>query len=305
MKNIKDKDLKQLLADVATEVEGLVKGEAEKLVKAAPGEETSAEVQPDTSASSDASASSAPAGDASPPAGTDGPPAGDGDADDAPPADASASAGAPPADGASGDPMADASAVDPAAIQAELAQMPIEHVRALYLAAKEVIFASLGQGAPDASAPPAAPGADAGAPPAGPPADASAPPAPDATPALKAEVGMTEHPEANGENPLHAVKKSEDAARIATLEASVGVLSKAVEVFLTTPMRKSVTSITEMPNTKPKTANVEAMSKSEIDAKLKDIVQRPDLKKSDREKISSFCLGFSSVDQIAHLFEVK
>jgi hypothetical protein len=298
-KTLKDSDLKQLLADVATEVEGLVKAEAATLAKAHPGEDTSAEVPEDESAS----APSGPPADASasaPPA-----PGGDEGAMDAPPADAT---GAPPADGsapagpdagASADPAADQS-MDPEALKAEYAQMPPEMLKAHYLACKEALFATMATadpaaaGAPDASAPPA--------PPAGPPAGPAGAPAPDAPPALKAEKGMTEHPEANGENPLTAVKKSEE--RIQNLEATLGVLTSAMTKFLSTPVRKSVVSLTELPASKV-AVDVTGMSKSEIETRLKEIVRNPALKKSDREKINSFKFGNLKIDQIAHLFVEK
>lgn len=298
-KTLKDSDLKQLLADVATEVEGLVKAEAATLAKAHPGEDTSAEVSEDESATDPQDSGPPPAEASSAPPGGDAPPMDDG-ASAAPPAgdDGSAPPAGPDAAAAGGDPAADQS-MDPEALKAEYAQMPPEMLKAHYLAAKEALFATMGAPGADATgaAPPADPMASAGAPPAPP---AAAPPAPDAPPALKAEKGMTEHVDANGENPLTAVKKSE--AKYALLETQVGILTQAMTKILTTPVRKSIASITEVAKTT--SVDVSALSKAQIDEKLKEIVRTP-LKKSDREKINSYVLGKTQIDQIAHLFGEK
>lgn len=311
-------DLDAIVDQVRTELEPILKAEftkaEKKLAKAAPGEDTSPEVPADKSATKDDSASDdsappAPKADASasPPADGPPPPAADG-----PPGDASAS---PPGD-ASGDPSQDMSS-DPAELQQAYASLPLEELQMHYLAVKAALMQAMGN--PDGSAPPADPAADPSAtamPPAAPPASASpspaappppppAPPAPDAPPpALKAEAGMTEHEEANGENPLDKSEKDlaiealqkTVAEQGAVLQAAQATIKKLVE----TPVRKSITTVADIKKTEG-SVDVKTLSRDDIKARLKRAAEKQTLTKSDRERINLFALGHLKVEGIADL----
>lgn len=295
-KQITDQELTALLAEVETSIDGLLKSEKEKLAKAHPGEETSTETEPDESAS-------APAGDdasasASPPAPDAGAPADEASGDGAPPTDdASASPmgddGAPAGDpSAEGDPAADAS-TNPEELVPHYAKLPIEALKAHYLAAKMALAAMMGS----------AGGAPAGD------ASAAAPPAPDASapPALKGE--MKDNVEGNGENPLHAsTAKSEKDSQIAELqkrltdqEQSLAGLLTAVRTMVEAPVRKSVTSAADI-EVAPTGEDVTRLDRKEIDRRLRRAAEG-NLRKSDRDLINSFALGSVKVDAIAHLLK--
>ncbi len=308
----KENELRDLLAAVETDIVAMVKSEKEKLSKAHPGEEDSSEVPADqsaTSAPSDAPASPPASADAGTPpdASASAPPS------DGPPASAAPGGDAPPAPGADasaggGDPAADQSA-DPAALEAEYGKLPLEDLKAHYLACKSALFALMG-GAQDPAAaggeppPPAAPDASAPPPPAAPPA---APPAsPSAPPALKAELPATTEA-ANGGK----ITKSEKDVKIENLETLLAKSDKGINDLLDvvtklveTPVRKAITSIDHIARPGSEIApagDVSALSKSEIKARLKKVI--PDLKKSDRDLVYAYDVGTIGADKIAHLIK--
>lgn len=308
---IKESELKALLDEVATDLSKAFESEKDALVKAegelakddAPGEE------PDESPAADASAPP----DASPA------PSPEEGSESAPAPDASASPDGAPAPDAAMDPAADAAvALTPEALQAEYSKLAPEeldmHIKAA-LAAKAAVA-----GAPDASAgaPPMAPpdaSAPMGAPPAGPPALAAAPPSPpmpDDPMALKSELSAG-HKKANG-GQIKAggsLGKSENEQatddKIAALEALVKSqgednenLAKAIKLMIEQPLRKAVTSVAHLPKVEAEKA---PLTKASINARLKELSMKPDLKKSDRALINDFYDGRVKADALAPLFE--
>jgi len=311
--DIKDNELQALMSEVQKELDTLLKAEQEKLAKAHPGEETSSEVPADESATASDDAGGSEDG---PPSADAGPPA-----DSAP--DASAATAAPPADDASA-PPADGSAdpaadqgLNPEALKAEYAGLPLEELKMHYLAAKEALFAAMGAGGDPAAAGGApAPGMDASAPPAppaaasAPPAAASAPPAPpiddpSAPPALKAEKSASNP--ANGGQVTKVSKSEKDGEieelkkKLGDLEAVLPGLIQVVEVAVSAPARKAVTSVAQLEKSGPSAAS---LSKAEIDAKLKRAV-RTNLNEGDREQINRYVIsnGATGLDGIKHILE--
>lgn len=240
---------------------------------------------------------------ASPPAG--GPPGPD--ASQAPPPDASGA----PADASSGAPP------DPAAIKAEFDTMPVEQVKAYFVAAKQSLLARM-QGAqgPGAGAPPAGPDASAsagappppgaGAPPPGASASVGAPP-PGASsagpppPAMKAEIAASP---GNGGKPA-PVQKSERDVEVDDLKTKVGLLAKALDLSLR-PQRKAITGISAIgkPGEKspgvPETPAAPA-TRAQALAKFNDQSFISKLNKSERDQVTKFCVGSVDVKAIEHL----
>jgi hypothetical protein len=318
---IKESELKALLDEVATDLSKAFESEKDKLVKAeeigkadlakddAPGEEPDESAAPDASASSDG-----------PPA-----PAPEEGSESAPAPDASASPDGAPAPDAAMDPAADAAAaLTPEALQAEYSKLAPEeldmHIKAA-LAAKAVVAGApdASAGAPGAGAPPMGP-PDASAPPmappaAGPAAGAGAPPSPpmpDDPMALKSELSAG-HKKANGGQikagsslgKSESEKATED--KIAALEALVKSqaedtenLTKAIKHMLEQPLRKAVTSVAHLPKVEAEKA---PLTKASINARLKELSMKPDLKKSDRQLINDFYDGRVQADKLAPLFE--
>lgn len=345
MPTLSKKELDSIIDEVANALNGAVTVEAAKLSKAHDGESTASETPTDTSAttppstdsaSPDASASAPPTDDASASA----PPA---DASAAPPGDALApppgADGAAPGPDASASPDAGGQGADPRELEEAYTALPIEELKMHYLACKTALVAAMGNGgsadaapAPGAPGPDGAPPADAGAAPtdpaasapaldAGPPAGAPAPATPPGDPsasaggpptddpsaALKTEMG-TELPsdkKANGENPLHAVKKTEQEKAVEALSKAqpdlIANLTKAVKNFVERPARLAITSTADLKKSDSADKPFEQLSKSEIDAKLKVAIRRTDLKKSDRETINSYALGLVKAESIKHL----
>ncbi len=317
MPKIKESELKALLEEVATDLSKAFESEKDKLVKAelakddAPGEET-----PDESPAADASAPADAPPSPSPEEGSESAPA--------PDAAASASPDGAPAPDAAMDPAADAAAaLTPEALQAEYSKLAPEeldmHIKAA-LAAKAAVA-----GAPDASAgaPPMAPpdaSASAGAPPA-PAAAPPSPPMPDDPMALKSELSAG-HKKANGgqikaggslgksedesDGKIEALLK-ESAEKVAALEALVKSqgednenLAKAIKLMMEQPLRKAVTSVAHLPKVEAEKA---PLTKAVINARLKELSAKPDLKKSDRQLINDFYDGVVKADALAPLFE--
>lgn len=307
MKKIKA-DLGAIVAEVQETLAPILKAEFQKaeeqLAKAQPGEATKPEVPADESATKpeDKSASKGDDKSASPPADASAspPPAADKSASP-PPADAPP---APPADAppagdasASGDPAADMSS-DPAELQQAYATLPLEELQMHYLAVKSALIAAMGNDAsadaPPVDAPPA-PGASAAPPPAAPPA----PP-----PAQKAELKVDE--KANGQDPTKLGKSEKDILiealqkKAAEQETALASLVNAMTKVIETPVRKSVTSVSEIKTDSTK-VDVSKLSKGEIKTRLKRAAEKQTLSKSDRERINLFALGHIEVEGIADL----
>lgn len=337
-KKINTDELEALLSDVRKEIVGLLKTEESTLSKAFPGEESTSETEPDTSATK-------PADDGGP---DGGPPDGGGDeASASPEGSPDDGGGMPPPDGggdpgAGGDPGGDPGMdqnMDPQALQAEYVQLPLEVLKAHYLACKGALFAAMGAGddpsgggppdasggmppdagggmppdaaggmPPDAGAGPGGPppGAPPGGPPPGPPVG-SAPP-PDAPPALKAEIKPDYRTTAKlsnaGSSGGASAMKSEIAAlkdKLTKTEAALEKMVGFVERVATTPVRKAVTSVADLANASKKP--VSGLTKAEVRERLKRAIEKPTLAKSDRELITRYDLGHITVDKVAHLIE--
>jgi hypothetical protein len=323
---IDETQLNSILAEVEAQLAVLAKSEA-GLAKARPGESTSAEDKPDesttdptggntgpASASPDpASASPDASGSAPPPAASASDPDGDGDVDAGPGASAATDpdadgAGSPDAS-AGGDPAADQGPIDPQALMAEYSKLSPEDQKLHYMCLKQVLMQTLaGAGADDGSAPPpAGPDASAGAPPAAAPPAAASPP-PDASapaPALKGEKGMTEHVEANGQNPLHKTEADFNAAVEAKVRETMLPLVKAVKHVVEAPMRKSVQFKADLAKTEAAAPAVDVtqMSREQVRAKLAEKIQAGTLSKSEKDLVVSFEFGKVKADQIAHLLK--
>lgn len=270
---------KEEIASVLAEIdEDLKKAESEAVAELKKADDGS---EPEPKESAPAEDSSSPAVDAPPsPPGADSP---------AGPPDAAPAPGAAPAP--AGDPGQE-QGLTPEALQAEYAQLPPEeldmHLQAA-MAAKEAMAAAgpAAGGMPPAGpagAPPAGPAAGpAGAPPAagGMPPEASEPPMP---PMGKADLKINK--EANGGKITSggSIKKSEDAVQklaelVKSQQEDIVILTNAIRTVLEAPVRKSVSSLSEVGLKKsepvmPKTSkdveefiktNVAKMTKAERD----------------------------------------
>ena len=276
-----------IISEIKADIDTVLKSEKDKLEtlsKANPGEETSSEPPADTSAVKTAPESSGP--EAAEPA-AEGPSAAP--ETEAPPADIEATQEAPV------DPAAQMGPIDPEQLKAEYCQMPLEDLQAHYLACKEALVQAMAAQAP-APAPAAAPVAGAPAPaaaaPAAPPVAAPAP-APAAPPAAP---------------PVPAFK-SEEALKIATLEKSlkdqdeainklVGVMTKVMSA----PLRKSITSLTEVIDQTAPKVELKNMTKAQLDKALMDKIASGKLTKSETDLICDFDSHKVKVDALAPLF---
>ncbi len=306
-KVINDDELNKLLGEVQVEIDAILKSEKDNLAKAHPGEATESEVEPDESAtapaaddSASSAATSAPPADAS--ASPDASTAPVADASGTPPADASgdpAADGSAPADGSDGgDPAADAS-TNPEELVPHYAKLPLEALKAHYLAAKMALAAMMGSAGATSDPSAAAPAPDA---------SVAAPPAPDASaaPALKGELKDVP---SNGGDPLNPTKgtsvaKSEDVlaleTELAETKLAMATLVKSVTKIVEAPVRKAVTAMADVEA--PTAVDVSKLTKAEIDKKIRR-ASETNLSKSDRDLITSFALGNVKVDGIAHLLK--
>jgi hypothetical protein len=298
---LKDSELKAILAEVETEIGALLKAETDKLAKAEGDDESAGEESPAAESGPPAegseSASASPAMD--PPAAEE-PGAQPGEEQSVPPGQ--------------DDPMADASAggdpgmgaVDPEALKQEFSQYDDETLKAVYMAAKAELFERMAGGA--GAAPPGAdPSAAAAPPPPSPSASASAPPA---GPPMMGK-GEMEDPVANGgldkkkgglDDIKHDVQKSEKSGEVTELKAQVELLTKAVELALTTPMRKAITSVSQLPAKEPQ-KDVKSLSKAEVMEQLREVTRDPKLSKRDRDLVNQYCVNGINVEKIAHLLK--
>lgn len=197
----------------------------------------------------------------------------------APPPEASAPQDAPQ------DPAADAGQLTPEALQAEYSKLPPDelmmHLQAAQAAAQALQGAGPGPG-----------------PAGGPPAEASAPPeAPPAPPmAMKSEAKMDD------------LKKAEKAvnAEITSLKEDVEILAKTVKALLDQPIRKAITSVTELNKEEPKD-EPKSYSPEQFWVKLRQVAKNPDLKKSEKQLIKDIyshkVTPEVAAKQLAKLFE--
>lgn len=248
---------------------------AAKLAKAHPGEVTPPEVPVD------ASATKAPP-DASQSAPAD-------ESKDSPPApDASASAPDETApDETAPEAPADDAQDSPEELQAAYASLPLEAQQMHYLACKAALIAAMGAG--DATADDGDATADAGD------ATAGAPPA---APAMKGEMPA----DPNGE-----VEKSEKDLAIESLMKTVKdqeiAMSKLIDItqqIVERPVRKSISSIREVAPAAG-AVDVTKLTKAEIKIRLRKVAEQPGLRKSDRERITSYYLGNTDLEGIKDL----
>jgi hypothetical protein len=208
----------------------------------------------------------------------------------------------PGAEGMGEDPAA-GGPVDPAALEAEYAKLPVEELKAHYLAAKSALFAVMGQGAgagPEAGgAPPAGPEAG-GAPPMGagaPPPDmgGGAPPMGAGGPPAGGPPGGAPPME---EQPLAQSEKDE----LDSMRQQLATMAKALGLLAGQPMQKGITGMTYVAKSELDGAPKANLSKAEITAKLNTVTRQSDLKKSDRDAINNY-YETGSVDGIVHLLK--
>lgn len=291
LQKLLDETVEQLSAVLAkAEVEG-----TESLAKADPGEETSAEKTPSKESQKESAPEGSPAEESS---SSEGPKEG-------PPSEAPAEAppAAPAAEGAApgGDPAQEmAGEVTVEGLQAEYQAMPVEEQKMHLLALKAALMTTMAAAEPKAPAAPAmAAEGPADAPPMAPPP--AAPPAMAPGPAL-----------------MRSETDPETLARIETLEKAVKEKDQIIEGFgkvaeglknLLVSNRKSVHSVSLVG--KPgdqltKSENdVTSLTKSQVDQKLKEVIAKGNLKKSDKDLIIEFTAGRNpDVSKIAHLIKV-
>lgn len=323
--NVSSQELDAILSELEGELNGLLADTSNRLAKAreedgspSPGMGSASASAGSPSASAGGEGSPAPEGS---PGGEGAPPMGGAPegGEGAPPADPAA-AGAPPAgaeggvpgegappEGAPGQPGMEGAegGMDPQALEAEYAQLPLEELKAHYLAAKAALFAAMQGGgdpaAAGAGAPPAGPAAGASpsappaAPPAGPSASAGAPPM--AMSEGKNIAGVSQ--QGNGGQKV-AVKKSETEQ----LQEQIEALTKIVSGFVNRPMQKAITGTTYVRKSEDFGGeNRKPMSENEITDKLTKLTRDPNLKKSDRDAINRYYEGAVKIDAIEHLLK--
>jgi hypothetical protein len=114
--------------------------------------------------------------------------------------------------------------------------------------------------------------------------------APEAAPEMDAapEMGQEDEQAFKSEN---KILKSE----VAALKAGLGNLAKAMEAMA--PTRKSFTGILH----KSEDTSVATLSKSDITAKINEISRKPNLTKSERNTINTYCLTGVGADEVMKL----
>lgn len=284
---IKDNELKAILSEVQTELDQLFK--SEKLSKAVGDDEPTPEATPEASAASPEGSAPAPEASA-PPAPVASPAAPNAPADMTPgdtmPHDA-------PAESAEGTPGEIEATTDPEALKAEYMKLAPEELKMHYLAAKQALIEAMGGGQ---EAPAPAP---------------EAPMAPPATPAPEMTMkGEKDYAKANGgEMSKGKMAKSEPNEEVELLKGQIEnqnkqieMLVKAVDLTLSQPLRKAVTSVAHLPKTENLPTDVTKLTKAQIDLKLKPVITQ-NLSKSDRQLINQYYTDAVKVDAIAHLLK--
>jgi hypothetical protein len=269
-------DIDSILADVQDVLVNIAKSEkdrAEKLAKAAGDDEKS------KMAADDAGEASAPAFESE----DDDKESSKDDAASASPADDPAAPGDEGGDQGS----EDDGPIDPSALQAEFAKLPLDQLKMYAEAAQSALAAAMGGGMGAVG-----PAAGASAP------EASAPAG--LPPAMKGEMkGSMMKGDGNG-----GMAKSE--AEVASLKKSLEEQGKmlervigAFEAVVSKPMRKAETMLTPAAS-----ATEKKLSKSEMAAKLRAKVRDTSLTKKDRELINDFFLnGNVDASKLSHLLK--
>jgi hypothetical protein len=319
-----DEDLDRVLEEVEQELVPVLKSANEKLSKA--DEESSPddksgppEKEESSPAEESSSEGSAPSGDAPPPPGPEASASPEGSA---PPAGPEASSPAPGAEGSAGP---GGLPTDPAQLQQMIASLPPEAQKAIYLAAKQAIFAQ--QSAPPApgaegSAPPMSP---PGAPPAGPgpemssPPPASPPAGPPVPPMGKGEVPAGKQapqnskpgvmaPDANGDKVLKSeiegLKKliKSQAEMIKGQHDQFVLLEKAVTHMAATPIRKAITGVSHIAKSE---SGERSLSKAEVVSRV-NALDVKSLSKKDKDAVLKFFdSGSQNIDLVKHLVVTK
>lgn len=283
---INDSKLKQILAEVAAEVDDLLKTETTTLSKAI-GDE------PEETPGED----HAPAEETPGEGGEGSSPAPAPEASEGAPADQSADPSAmAPTGSESADPAEQSGPIDPEALKAEYSQLPPEELKMHFLACKAALAEAMGGGQPE-QAPEGTP--PEGTPPAAsPPMASPAEAAPQPPPALKSEMKSVP---ANGGKPEAVLGKSEDASKIEDLENQVEALTKAVKLSLEQPVRRAITSVAFLPRTEAEPE--QAPSRAVIREKLSEVIRTKQLKKSDSDRIISYEMGSIGYEQIKDLLK--
>lgn len=314
MANVKvsSQELDAILNELESDLNGLLADTQNRLAKAreedgspSPGMGSASAGSPSASAGGPPAPEGAPEGGApeAAPSAEGAPPAGEPGMEGAAPG-AEGGMGAPEgaAPGAEGDPAAAGGAgMDPQALEAEYAQLPLEELKAHYLAAKAALFAAMQGGGADAGAgaPPAGP--EAGAPPgAGAPAPSPAP-SPSASagaPPMAMSEGKAVAGVSQSGNGGQVTKKSE--AQL--LQEQVDALTKIVSAFVNKPMQKAVTGANYVAKSEGEPVR-KSLSNAEVTAKLSELTRNPDLKKSDRDAINRYYEGAVKIDAIEHLLK--
>jgi hypothetical protein len=325
MPNLKvsDNELQNILNELENDLSGYLSDTQNKLAKAreedgspspgaSPGSPSASAGSPSASASASPSASAAPSAEegVSPDASQmgAGPVEGEG-MEGAPEGEMGGEGmeGAPEGmegqEGMGQDPAAE-QGIDPQALEAEYAQLPVEELKAHYLAAKSALFQVMGQqqggGQPQGAAPAGPPG---GAPPmgAGGPPGGAPPPEMGAPPAMKNEKqfapsngGGDGIPTSNG---LEVTRKSE----VSDLRAQLEAMAKVVNLLAGQPVQKAVTGLTYMGKGEPVESKKIDLDPRAVTAKLTELTRNPGLKKSDRERITGYYEGTVKIDAIVDL----
>jgi hypothetical protein len=324
---LKEAEIKNILAEVTASLQAAKKSEAEKLIKALDGEE-SAPAGDESAPAAESAAPAAPEASGSAPA--DAPDMGSAPAESAP-AESAAPADPAAADpAASADPAAEQSAevTDPAVLMPEYAKLSDAGLKAHYMACKQAVFERM-QGAasagPDASVPPAP---DASA--------VASPPAAGASPAMKTEgmpdkgnidpvtkPGSQSLDQATGPGASLSAKTVEtsEASQVGGVEKEVAKsesekdqviegLVKAVNLLINGPqIRKAVTSVAYVERSesleKSEKPAAKKLAPEAMKAHLSELIRSGKLNKSEKAAVLSFyeTKNPSHLEKIAHLFE--
>lgn len=245
---LNDKQLNSLLDEVASDLNKSFGSAKDKLSKAEGAEMVKDEnSQPDLSAPEESS----PVPESS----------------EAPPPDMSAPV-APDQSAAPQDPAQEMGGqLTPEALQAEYEKLPPEELQ-MHMQACQAALAKLSGGM-------------------GP--DQSAPPAPEAAPAPDMGAGAPPMGAMKSENEALTLAKKETElvkAEVASIKEDLEIAVKTLRTLIETPVRKAITSISDLPKVEQNQEAKVSYSNDEFWAKLKEVAKRSDLKKSDKKLIT-------------------
>jgi len=270
-----DKILAEVEADLAKEGFALAKADDDKddAGSAAPEASASAPAGPPPGAdAAPPDASAAPAPDMAPPAAAP---------------DASADPAAAPADGSAGPP-------DMEALKSEYSALPVDELQMHFVAVKAALMAKMGSQSPS-MAPDMGPDQGASAPPAADPSASSSAP----VPAMKGEMSAVKP----GLGASASMAKSESAMRL--MEEQIEMLTKAVELVVGAPQRKSVKGVSELQflsKGEETVKKAETLTAAQIREKLSEKARNPSLSKSDKNAIVAYSIGTDlDLAKIEHL----